>query len=164
MPIITIAHKPDLTVEQVVEIFRKRFEPKYRVEVLKGFFGRGVLIRGRDFIVVKNPWVGVGVKLQQSDSKTKFVYSGRVPRWWAWWIGGFWLGVFLWVGLRKEVAEMIRTAPEFRDAWPAAADSRLPSAQAGLPAMFCASCGAPLAGQARFCRACGAPVSGGEPA
>ncbi len=120
MPVITIAHKPDLTIEKVVEIFRKRFEPKYRVEVLKGFFGRGVLFRRRDFIVVKNPWVGVTVKLEQSGSKTKFVFNGRVPRWWAWHLGGFELGFLLWVGLRKEVEELIRTAPEFRDAAPAA--------------------------------------------
>ena len=74
MAIKEIAHKPELTKEQAEEIFRKNFEPKYKVEEFKGYF--------RDFMVVKNAWVGVAVKLEQdeADKKTKIVYSGLAPR------------------------------------------------------------------------------------
>ena len=112
MAVIAIAHKPDLTVEQVQEIFRKRFEPKYRVEALKGL--RRAVNR-RHFMVVKNPFVAVSLKLEQSDRATKFVYNGLVPRWWVYaiWFGGL-MGFLVWKGLTHEVEELIRTAPEFK--------------------------------------------------
>ncbi len=113
MAVMAIAHKPDLTIEQVQEIFRKRFEPKYSVEALKGV--HGAMIR-RNFMVVKNPFVAVSVRLEQSDRETKFVYNGAVPRWWA---RLFSVAVLIgslinWTGLTNEVAELIRTAPEFK--------------------------------------------------
>lgn len=162
MAVMAIAHNPDLTIEQVKEIFRKRFEPKYRVEAM-GRFGAHCPPR-RDFMVVKNPWAGIAVRLEQSDSKTKFVYGGVFARWWAFWIGGFLMAIIsMRILLMKEVKDFMRTAPEFSDASPAAAGSRLSTAQVGLPLMSCASCRAPLAGQARFCQVCGTPVSAGEP-
>lgn len=113
MAVMAIAHKPDLTMEQVQEVFRKRFEPKYRVEALEGLSGA---IRRRDFMVVKNPFVAVSVKLEQGERETKLVYNGMVPRWWA---RLFSVAVLIgslinWTGLTNEVAELIRTAPEFK--------------------------------------------------
>ncbi|MEX0682675.1 MAG: hypothetical protein WD904_04075 [Dehalococcoidia bacterium] len=67
MAVKTIAHKPNLTKEQAEEIFRKHFEGKYKVEDFKGLF--------RDFMVVKNPFTGVALKLEQAEGETKFVYA-----------------------------------------------------------------------------------------
>ena len=105
MAVMAIAHKPDLTMEQVQEVFRKRFEPKYRVEALKGLHGA---ISRRNFMVVKNPFIAASVRLEQSEGETKFVYSGVVPRWWA---RLFSVAVLIgslinWTGLTNEVAEL----------------------------------------------------------
>jgi hypothetical protein len=66
-------------------------------------------------MVVKNPFVGVALKLEQdpADQQTKFVYSGLCPRLWARLILGGLIAFLLWNGLTNEVEEFIRTAPEF---------------------------------------------------
>jgi len=106
MAVATIAHKPELTKEQLEEIFRSHFAGKYTVEDFKGFL--------RDFQVVKNPFVGVSVKLEQGGNDTKIVYSGFVPRLWARLFLGGLIGFLLWNGLTNEVKQLIETAPEFR--------------------------------------------------
>lgn len=106
MAVATIAHKPQLTKEQAQEIFAKHFAGKYKVHEFKGLF--------RDFVVEKNPWVGVAVKLEQTDSETKFVYAGLAPKWWARVLLGGLIGVLLWNGITKEVKEFVETAPEFK--------------------------------------------------
>ncbi len=108
MAIKEIAHKPELTKEQAEEAFRKHFEPKYKVEDFKGYF--------RDFMVVKNPWVGVSLKLEQDEAagKTKLVYSGLAPRLWARMLLGALVGMFLWNGITKEVEAFIDSAAEFK--------------------------------------------------
>jgi hypothetical protein len=107
MAVKEIAYKPELTKQQAEEIFRKHFEPKYKVEDFTGPF--------RDFTVTKNAFVGVALKLEQDagDQKTKFVYGGLAPRWWARVLLGALIGVFLWQGLTKEVEAFIDSAPEF---------------------------------------------------
>ena len=106
MAVATIAHKPELTKEQAQELFRRHFEGKRQVEDFKGLF--------RDFMVVKNPFVGVAVKLEQGEGETKFVYGGLAPRLWARVLLGSLVGIFMWNGLTNEVKEYIETAPEFR--------------------------------------------------
>lgn len=106
MAVTTIAHKPELTKEQAQQIFTKHFEGKYAVEDFKGFL--------RDFMVVKNPFVGVAIKLEQTGSETKFVYAGLAPRIWARLLFGALIGMFLWNGLTNEVKEFMETAPEFK--------------------------------------------------
>ncbi len=105
MAVIVVAHKPDLTKEQAEEVFRGHFAAKYTVEKFKGPL--------RDFTVVKNPFVGVALKLQQTGNETKFTYAGLCPRWWARALLGPLFGIFLWSPLTKEVENVIRTAPEF---------------------------------------------------
>jgi len=69
-----IAHKPDLTKEQEMEIFRQHFAGKYEVVPTSG------LARAqRHFIVNKNGCIGLYVRLEQTDNETKFVYSGAAP-------------------------------------------------------------------------------------
>lgn len=106
MAVIVIARKPELTKEQTQELFTKHFAGKYKVEDFKGLF--------RDFMVVKNPFVGVALKLEQTDSETKFVYSGLAPRLWARMLLGGLIGIFLWNGLTKEVEEYIKSEPAFQ--------------------------------------------------
>jgi hypothetical protein len=106
MAVATIAHKPELTKEQAQELFRRHFDGRYSVEEFRGPF--------RDFAVVKNPFVGVAVKLEQGANETKFVYTGLAPRWWARVMLGALLGMFLWNGLTSEVKQFIETAPEFK--------------------------------------------------
>jgi hypothetical protein len=112
MAVAEIAHKPDLTADGVREIFQRHFDGTYAVETLKG----PMAIR-RDFMVVKNAFVAVSVKLDQSSGSTKIVYSGVAPRWWARaalslisWL----LGFLLWNGLTREIREFIDLAPEFK--------------------------------------------------
>jgi len=109
MAVKEIAYKPELTKEQAEEIFRGHFEPKYQIEHWRG-------VVPRDFMVTKNPWVAVALKLEQDENaqKTKFVYAGLAPRWWARAMMGTLLGVFLWQGLTKEIEAFIDSAPEFR--------------------------------------------------
>jgi hypothetical protein len=106
MAVTTIAHKPDLTKEQVQEIFRKHFEGKYSVEKVSRPL--------RDFVVVKNPFVGVDVKLQQGGNETKFVYSGLAPHLLARLLLGGLIGFVFWRSLTNEVREFIESAPEFK--------------------------------------------------
>ncbi len=108
MAVTTIAHKPDLTSEQVREIFRAHFEPKYKIEDWKN------PIVSRDFVVVKNPLVGVAVKLEQGPAETKFVYAGVAPRIWARLLFSGLLSLFLWNGPTGEVRRFIEAAPEFK--------------------------------------------------
>lgn len=106
MAIATIAHKPELTKEQAQEIFAKHFAGKYKVHEFKGFF--------RDFVVEKNPWVGVGLKLEQTGTETKLVFNGMAPKWWARALLGALFGFFLWNGVTNDVKQLIETAPEFK--------------------------------------------------
>ena len=110
MAVTTIAHKPDLTKEEAREIFRRHFEPKCKVEDWKG-----VLVGSkRDFLVVKNHFIGVAVGLEQSQSETKFVYSGLAPRIYARILGAGLISVFLWGRFVSEVRHFIENAPEFK--------------------------------------------------
>ena len=50
----------------------------------------------RDFMIVRNPFVGVTVKLEQSANETKFVYTGIAPKLWARLLFTGLLSYFLW--------------------------------------------------------------------
>ena len=116
LAVAAIAHKPDLTSEQAQAIFRRRFEPQYRIEGPKGLRAIGPR---RDFVVVKNAFTAVSVKLQQDRDETKFVYTGLAPRLWARVLSGLGLltvvmSFFVWNGLTNEVKQFIEQAPEFK--------------------------------------------------
>jgi len=104
-----IAHKPELTPEQVEDVFRRQFGSRYTIEKWKG----PMTIR-RDFLVVKNAFVGVSVKLEQGQNETKLVYTGLSPKLWARLLFSGLLSFFLWNGITNEVKQLIETAPEFK--------------------------------------------------
>jgi len=106
MAVQSIGHKPELTKEQAKELFAKHFEGKYKVEDFWGPF--------RDFVVVKGPFAGVAIKLEQGEGETKLVYGGVAPAIWARMLLGGLIGALMWVGVTKEVEEFIKTAPEFK--------------------------------------------------
>jgi hypothetical protein len=65
-------------------------------------------------MVVKNPFTGVAVKLEQGQGETKLVYSGVAPRFWARLLFGGLIGFLIWNRITNEVEEFIKTAPEFK--------------------------------------------------
>ena len=108
MAVTDLAHRPELTKEETQAIFARHFDGKYAVEDFKGPLSM------RAFMVVKNPFIGVALKLEQSGSETKFVYNGVSPRFWARMLFGGLLGFFFWNGLTNEVRQFLETAPEFQ--------------------------------------------------
>jgi hypothetical protein len=106
MAVKTIAHKPSLTKEQVQEIFAKHFTGKYSIEKTHAM--------RRDFMVVKNAFVAVAVRLEQTGSETKLVYNGYTPRIWSRLLLGGLIGMLLWNSLTNEVEAFIDSAPEFK--------------------------------------------------
>ena len=108
MAVTAIAHKPGLTKEEVRATFAREFDGKYSVTDWTGM-PRGM----RDFMVVKSGLVAVTVKLEQSASETKIVYTGFTPKLWARALLGVVASMFLWNGLTNEVKQFIETAPEF---------------------------------------------------
>ena len=117
MAVTKIPHKPDLTKDQAMEIFRKHFAGTY--EVLP--FTRpayAVLAARRDFVIKKNAFAGVSVKLEQEEGETKFVYTGYAPNMLAgslvYFGGGIVLSYLVWNSLTREVQSLIESAPEFK--------------------------------------------------
>src|SRR5688572_16153172 len=110
MAVTRIAHRPDLTKEQAQEIFRRHFEPRYKVENWKG----ASVGAPRDFVLNKNPFVGVALRLEQSTGETKFIYTGYAPKLWARMLFTGLLSFLIWNGPTNEVREFIESAPEFQ--------------------------------------------------
>jgi hypothetical protein len=65
-------------------------------------------------MVVKNPFAGVAIKLEQTGSETEFVYGGLAPRVWARLLLGGLIGFLFWNGVTNEVRQYMETAPEFK--------------------------------------------------
>jgi hypothetical protein len=108
MAVVEIAHKPTLTKEEARAAFARHFSGKYAVEE---WTGRPRSMR--DFMIVKNGFVAVTVKLEQAANETKLVYSGFTPKFWARLITGAVASMLLWNGLTNELKQFIATAPEF---------------------------------------------------
>src|SRR3990170_4486167 len=95
MAIISIGNRPDLTKEQIQQIFAERFS---EYEVIKS------TALNRDFILKKNAWTGVGVRLkQEKDGKTAFVFTALMPNVF---LQTFFGGLFAYALLRKSWKEM----------------------------------------------------------
>lgn len=105
MAVIDIGYRPELTKDRARDIFESGFAGRYRVE--------GSPVMRRDFIVKKNGWVGVGVRLQQERSRTALVFTPLVPSSLLYnLMGGVAPHLFLrtaWKELEGEVASFIET-------------------------------------------------------
>ena len=63
---ITVAHHPELTPVNAMEIFQKYFGSKYRVRKIRRTIAR-------DFIICKSAMVGARIKLKQKGNTTSFI-------------------------------------------------------------------------------------------
>ncbi len=116
MAVSTIAYKPGLTKSEAREIFRRHFEGPYRLEDWKG----PPIGATRDFPLIKNAFVGVGVKLEQGRAETKFVYGGYSPNRAARALSslgllGAAMSFLLWNGATNEVKRFIDGTDEFHE-------------------------------------------------
>jgi hypothetical protein len=107
MGVMKIAHHPEMTWEQTMEVFKKEFGDRYKVHSLK----RTPM---RDFVVQKNGLVGVSMRLVQTKDETKLVYSGFSPSLLARLLVGPLIAIFFWNALTNEIKAFIARAPEFR--------------------------------------------------
>jgi hypothetical protein len=106
MGVVTIAHHPQMTWEQAMEVFQKEFGNRYKVYSLKPW-------PMRDFAVRKNGFVGVTMRLVQTKGETKFVYSGWAPNVMAGLLIGPLFGFLIRRGLTNEIKAFIARVPEF---------------------------------------------------
>ena len=112
MAVETIGFNPLLTPERVRQVFARHFDGRCRIEDWHGIEIAGI---HRDFVVVRNAFVAVSVKLEQGANETKLVFTGLAPRLWARMLVSGLLSMLLWNGLTNEVRDLIRTAPELRE-------------------------------------------------
>ena len=68
---VELSHNPELTVEQVMQIFRDRFGDRYKIYRIK--------VRRGLFMVKKSAWTGVRVTLVQTKETTHFNLGGDIP-------------------------------------------------------------------------------------
>ena len=116
---VTVAHHPELTPVNAMEIFQKHFSGKYKVRKIKRTIAR-------DFIICKSSLVGVRVKLRQKDNKTSFIFDGDAPNALAavcfWIFLGILPAVIIYLiafkpklrAMEMEVKSYIENAPEFK--------------------------------------------------
>jgi len=118
---VKLRHNPELTVEQVMQIFRDRFGDRYKIYRIK--------VRRGLFMVKKSAWTGVRVTLVQTKEPTHFKLGGDIPSvtlrillFFCALIPALWpaLFVFLYIWhsksikpLLSEVKQFIAAAPEF---------------------------------------------------
>lgn len=110
MATITIGQLPGLTKERAREIFAERFSD-YEVVSSNAI--------NRDFIIKKNGWTGVGVRLkEEKNGDWTFVFSGIMPNVLLQTLFGGLFAFFLlrkgWKEMELEVAGFIRLEPEFQ--------------------------------------------------
>ncbi len=110
MAVVKVAHRPNLTPERAMFAFNRHFHQDYEIRKT------GILLR--DFLVKKNAWTGVGVKLQQDVDGTSFVFTAVLPN-----IilnmlfGGLIAHLLLrpsWKALETEVLVFIENAADFK--------------------------------------------------
>ncbi|MBI3742893.1 MAG: hypothetical protein HY261_01210 [Chloroflexi bacterium] len=110
MATVTVGKHPEFDGMKAMELFRKKFDGKYRV-------GKAGIL-GRDFAVNKSGWTGVTVKVKQDAVGTTFVFTGYIPS-----IlnrvlfGGLIASIFLrgsWKAMENEIATFVQNAPELK--------------------------------------------------
>ena len=104
--IVHVRHNPELTVDSCINIFDGQFGNRYKIV-------RTPRMLRRDFQIEKNPWVCVGVHLQQEPNQTSFVFSGFTPSFWRRILVSGLLSLLFYNGLTNEVKRFIKQAPEF---------------------------------------------------
>ncbi len=114
MSIVTVASRPELTLDEAVAILRERLGERYKVYRYVSPVGHA----SQDFIVEKDSMTGVRVRLKQAPDSTAFICQGYAPSR----VKAFILGCVLVAlinrptvkALVEEVEESIRTTPQFQ--------------------------------------------------
>jgi hypothetical protein len=116
MAVVTIAHKPDLDVNDAFRIFQQHFS-HYEVFDKDG----GPVPSLRDFVVKKNGLTAVSVVLMQEPNRTSFVFTGYAPSGTYRLLMVLTLGVLIipiiliaWTPLTNEIKSFINEAEEFK--------------------------------------------------
>lgn len=111
MAVVTVKHRPEMTVDAAIEVFGKHFAGKYEVSRMKS-------MAGRDFVVKKSGWTGVGVRLKHEKNSSAFVFTGMIPSTSKRLLFGSLIGYLIlrprWRPMEKEIASFIQNAPEFK--------------------------------------------------
>ena len=113
MPKLPIRHDPNITPEQVMQIFQEQFQGKYEVYPTK--------LIGADFVMKKSAWTGVVVRLLKKGDRTllrfnpiapstlcRVLLAGLLP----------YLILYLtsWKGITKEVRAFVEGSPKLQGA------------------------------------------------
>ena len=108
MAAVQIAHRPELTVKEAMEVFTRHFGSKYRMD-----WGGG-----REFVMRKTAWTGVRVALEQRRDTTRFVVGGVMPSVFLSLVFGGLIGLLFlrrgWKAMEQEALDFIQNAAEFR--------------------------------------------------
>ena len=116
---VKVAHHPELTPSNAMEIFQKHFSGKYKVRKIRRTIAR-------DFIICKSSFIGVRVKLQQKKGNTSFLFDGDAPNALAavcfWLCLGILPAIIIYLiafkpqlkAMEMEVKSYIENAPEFK--------------------------------------------------
>jgi len=122
VPKVEVHHKPELTTEQAIQIFRTHFGTKYEI------YGRKIRKTWGAFIIKRSAWTCVNVRLIHKKDVTYFELSGDVPSAGLRalivlmvFIPALWPVLLVWLICNKrsakpllnEVKQFIVTAPEF---------------------------------------------------
>jgi len=110
MAVIHVKHRPELTAEKAMEIFKNGFAGKYEVYMAKSGL--------RDFTIKKNSMIGVAVKLKHEKDKTTFIYTDMIPSMlMALLFASIWYTLInrsKYQAMVNEVKTFIENAPEFK--------------------------------------------------
>lgn len=108
MAVVSVAHHPELTIDDIFDLFQRHFGQKYALE------------RSHEYghFAIKSRNVVVAVRVERDPTRTKFIFRREKTSWWQtmWWaelLGGSGPAS---AGLMDEVAAFIRGAPEFNHA------------------------------------------------
>ena len=111
MATVTVAHHPDLTLENATEVFKEHFGDKYEVSQTDSLGGL------RRIVLEKSQWTAAYVSLAQATGKTSFVFGGFMPSWVSRIpIVGLIVTLFLrtsWKEIEEEVETFIKGAAAF---------------------------------------------------
>ena len=108
MTVAKIAHHPEMTWEQAMEVFKKEFGDRYKVYSIKG-----TLVRPRHFAMRKSGLRGVSLRLVQTKDETKLIYTNFIPSVWVQLVVPPFVPYIPRARLNKEIKAFIERAPEF---------------------------------------------------
>lgn len=110
---VTVGHHPELTKEGAMEVFERHFADKYEVHMIKS---RAIV---RDFVIKKDYWAAVLVRLEQKPEQTVFNFIGTPPAALSRLLAMVFF-IFSWPAtkackrMEKEIKEFIENAEEFK--------------------------------------------------